>query len=176
MKHTEEKQQKALGSFKVLLRCTEMNILLACLGPLWASVPWSRGSVPCHVSDDYCQFGSTWRLVGSLSFFPFWKEPATWNALWGYASQEIGRQLVFSRPTIRAGFTFMLLKLKCVHEPCGDPMKVQMWILGWDLRSYSSSTLSGVTWSGILNSSSLQGSTDKRYDKESVLSTQQATW
>ena len=111
-----------------------------------------------------------------LSFFPFWKEPATWNALWGYASQEIGRQLVFSRPTIRAGFTFMLLKLKCVHESCGDPMKVQMWILGWDLRSYSSSTLSGVTWSGILNSSSLQGSTDKRYDKESVLSTQQATW
>lgn len=153
------------------------NEYIACLpGPTVSLGPLKQRLCPCHVSDDDCQFASTRRLVGSPSFFPFWKKPTTWNALWGYASQEIGRQLVFGGPTIRAGFTLMFFKLTCVHKSCGDPMKVQMRILGWDLRCYSSSILPGVTWSGILNSSTLQGITDKWYDKDSVLSTQQATW
>lgn len=126
-------------------------IALACLGPLWALVPWSRCSVPCHchVSNDCCQFASTSSLVGSLSFFPFWKQLSTQNVLWGYTSQETSRQLVFGGSIIQAGFILVRFKVECVHESPGDSIKAQILILGWDLRFYSSSMLPGLPGVGF---------------------------
>lgn len=134
MSRTEEKEQRP---WIVSKSCWDVQkwMSLAHLCQLWASVPWNRCSVPCYVSKDCCQFASTGSMMGSLSFFPFWKQLSTWNAIWGYTFLETSKQLVFGGSIIQVAFIWVLFKLECVHQsPLGTTLKCRLWVWGeaWD--------------------------------------------
>lgn len=134
---------------------------LACLCRLWALGPWSRYSVPGHVSKDCCHFPSTRSLVGATSFLPLWRQLYTQNAVWGSPSRV--QQAVSIWRIHQAGFMLVIFKLECVPESPGwgwgqgVPIKVQILTLGWDLRLYSSDRLVGVTWGKTFKHIPLQG-------------------